>query len=43
VFNVTQQKSGASKGLTTFALKLGAFKGAPDITQCRACRRRRRL
>jgi len=36
VFKVTQEKAGASKGLTTLKLVSGAFKGAPSYAGCKA-------
>ena len=36
VFKVTQDRSGASKGLATVSLVEGAFKGAPSFASCKA-------
>jgi PQQ-like domain len=36
VFKVTQEKAGASKGLTTLTLVNNAFKGAPSYATCKA-------
>ena len=36
VFKVTQEKSGASKGLTTVTLISNAFKGAPSYATCKS-------
>jgi DNA-binding beta-propeller fold protein YncE len=35
VFKVTQDRSGASKGLATMSLVEGAFKGAPSFASCK--------
>ena len=36
VFKVTQDRSGASKGIATVSLVEGAFKGAPSFASCKA-------
>jgi DNA-binding beta-propeller fold protein YncE len=36
VFKVTQDRSGASKGIATVSLLEGAFKGAPSFASCKA-------
>ena len=36
VFKVTQDRSGASKGIATVSLVEGAFKGAPTFASCKA-------